>query len=49
MVLGLIAFIAWVSAIAVVTVFGQGQSAGTALTILGGCVGVLAVWLRPRR
>ncbi len=36
------AFIIWVVAVAAVAIFGEGQLAGVALGILGGCVGMLA-------
>jgi hypothetical protein len=44
-----VAFIIWVIAVAAVAIFAPGQLAATALTILGGCVGLLALGLRSRR
>jgi hypothetical protein len=42
------AFIIWVAAVAAIAIFGQGQLAGVALGILGGCVGMLAFGRRHR-
>jgi len=38
----IVGFIIWVAAVAAVAIFGQGQLAGVALGILGGCIGMLA-------
>jgi len=43
------AFIIWVAAVAAVAIFGQGQLAGVALGILGGCIGMIAFGRGSRR